>query len=218
MSIKAIIFDLDGTLVDSIHDIARCGNEALTSLGFPTHSVDTYKALVGDGLAGLARKALPTDKREEATITKLIDIYRTLYAAKWSATTRPYPGITKLLADISARGIKLAVLSNKSDDFTKMCVEQLLPARVFAEVRGESIGTPKKPDPQGALEVAATMEVGPGRCLFVGDSEIDLETARRAGMEFVAVDWGYRSRAELEEAGARRFISAPGELLQYVQD
>lgn len=216
MRIDAIIFDLDGTLLDSINDIAQCGNEALASLGFPPHSVDTYKALVGDGIAGLAKKALPVDRRDQETIASLIDVYRTMYATRWNGTTKPYPGIDTLLADLSAQGVKLAVLSNKRDDFTKMCVKQLLAGMVFAEVRGESSATPRKPDPRGALEVAATMGVEPSRCLFVGDSEIDAETARRAGMDFVAVEWGYRSRAELELAGARRFISTPSELLKHI--
>lgn len=216
MKCEAIIFDLDGTLIDSIVDIAKCGNEALASMGFPGHSVETYKALVGDGIVGLASKVLPHAERNDDTITKFVEIYRALYASNWARTTAPYPGIEALLSELVSRGVKLAVLSNKRDDFTKICVERLLPETTFVEIRGESEVTPKKPDPRGALEVASQMGVPPSRCLFVGDSEIDAETARRAGMEFIAVDWGYRSREELQEAGARRFVSTPYELLQYV--
>jgi len=216
MKSEAIIFDLDGTLIDSIVDIAACGNEALASMGFPGHSVETYKALVGDGITGLATKALPEAERNDEAVAKFVERYRALYARNWDKTTAPYPGVPSLLADLVVRGIKLAVLSNKRDDFTKICVERLLPAANFVEVRGESEETPKKPDPSGALEVASRMGVRPSRCLFIGDSEIDAETAKRAGMAFVAVAWGYRSRAELQEAGAECFASNPNDLLQYV--
>lgn len=216
MKSEAIIFDLDGTLIDSIVDIAACGNEALASMGFPGHSVETYKTLVGDGIVGLATKVLPQAERKDDTIARFVETYRALYAGNWAKTTAPYPGVTSLLAELLIRGVKLAVLSNKRDDFTKICVERLLPAATFVEVRGESEVTPKKPDPRGALEVASRIGVPPSRCLFVGDSEIDVETAQRAGMAFVAVDWGYRSREELQEAGARRFASSPDDLLLYV--
>jgi phosphoglycolate phosphatase len=216
MSIDAIIFDLDGTLLDSIGDIAACGNEALASLGFPSLTVDEFRIHVGDGMVGLARKVLPNGNRDEATVAKFLEIYRALYSRKWNQTTVPYDGIEDLLEKLRARGIRLAVLSNKRDEFTKVCVDRLLPAGIFQEVRGESEITPQKPDPQGALRVAESLGVEPQRCLFVGDSEIDAETARRAGMEFVAVEWGYRSRTELEKAGAKKLVSAPNQLLEYV--
>jgi phosphoglycolate phosphatase len=216
MSIDAIIFDLDGTLLNSIGDIAACGNEALASMGFPLLTVDEFRMYVGDGMTGLARKVLPPGKRDEATVGKFLEMYRALYSRKWNETTVPYEGIEDLLGTLRARGIPLAVLSNKRDEFTKVCVDTLLPTGIFQEVRGESEITPHKPDPQGALTIAESLGVVPQRCLFVGDSEIDVETARRAGMDFVGVEWGYRSRMELEKAGAEKLVKAPNQLLQYV--
>lgn len=216
MKVDAIIFDLDGTLLDSIGDIATCGNETLASMGFPPLTVDEFRAHVGDGIAGLARKVLPSEHRDTASVTKFLEGYRALYSQKWNQTTAPYKGVEGLLENLRARGVRLAVLSNKRDDFTKVCVDSLLPPDAFLEVRGESEVTPKKPDPRGALSVAETLGVEPRRCLFVGDSEIDAETAQRAGMGFVAVEWGYRSRAELEKAGARNFIQTPSQLLEYL--
>lgn len=216
MSIDAIIFDLDGTLLNSIGDIAACGNEALASMGFPLLTVDEFKSHVGEGMVGLARKVLPPGKRDEATVGAFLEIYRTLYSRKWHETTVPYDGIEDVLEKLRARGIPLAVLSNKRDEFTKACVDRLLPAGTFQEVRGESEVTPQKPDPRGALTVARSLGVEPQRCLLVGDSEVDAETARRAGMEFVGVEWGYRSRMELEKAGARKLVQAPNQLLEYV--
>lgn len=216
MDIEAIIFDLDGTLLDSIGDIATCGNETLVAMGFPQLTVDEFRAHVGDGMAGLARKVIPSEHRDEATVAKFLEGYRALYSQKWNQTTVSYGGIEDLLENLRARGVRLAVLSNKRDDFTRVCVDRLLPPGVFMEVRGESEITPKKPDPRGALSVAENLGVEPRRCIFVGDSEIDAETAQRAGMKFVAVEWGYRSRAELESVGARNFIKTPGQLLDYV--
>lgn len=214
MQISAVIFDLDGTLLDSIGDIAACGNDALAALGFPPLAVSLYRAYVGDGVRNLARRVLPEGHRDEATVAKFLERYRNLYGQRWSETTAPYPGVVQLLAQLLQRGIRLAVLSNKRDELTKVCVSELLPECRFAEVRGESEVTPTKPDPRGALAVAASLGVEPTLCLFVGDSEIDAETARRAGMPFVAVEWGYRSRVELEQAGAKLFIREPVELLR----
>ncbi len=213
MRISAIIFDLDGTLLNSIGDIAACGNDALATLGFPALSVELYRAYVGDGVRSLARKVLPEGHRDDDTVRTFLGVYAELYGRRWNETTAPYPGVMRLLAELSERSVPLAVLSNKRDEFMKACVRELLPGIRFAEVRGESESTPTKPDPRGALAVAAALGVEPAGCLFVGDSEIDAETARRAGMPFVAVEWGYRSRAQLEQAGAQHFVREPSELL-----
>lgn len=213
MQISAIIFDLDGTLLDSIGDIAACGNDTLGVMGFPPLTVSLYKAYVGDGLRNLARKVLPEGHRNEESVAKFLELYRVQYGQRWNETTAPYPGVLPLLAQLSQLGIRMAVLSNKRDEFTKVCVSELLSGCSFSEVRGESEVTPTKPDPRGALAIATNLGVEPARCLFVGDSEIDAETALRAGMPFVAVEWGYRSRAQLEQAGAQLFVREPGELL-----
>jgi len=210
--IEAIIFDLDGTLLDTIKDIARCGNLVLEAWGCPTHSVETYTELVGDGLSNLARKVLPPARRAVEDIENFIDAYRSHYQTRWNETSTAYPGIDEMLAELEGLGIPLAVLSNKRDDFTQVCVSHFFPTVSFRDIRGERSGVPIKPAPQGALEIAASLRVDPTRCLFVGDSEIDVETGLSAGMTSVAVLWGFRPKSVLEEAGAKVFLSHPREL------
>lgn len=212
--IEAIIFDLDGTLLDSIGDIAACANTVLAEWGCPTHSVETYTELVGDGLTNLARKVLPQIRRIPEEIEAFVSAYRIHYQARWNETSAAYPGIAEMLTELTRRKIPLAVLSNKRDDFTQVCVTHFFPSVPFQEIRGERAGVPIKPAPQAALEIASSLGVAPERCLFVGDSEIDIQTGVRAGMTSVAVLWGFRSRAVLEEAGARIFLARPAELLE----
>lgn len=212
--IEAIIFDLDGTLLDTINDIARCANTVLEEWGAPVHSVETYTALVGDGLTNLARKVLPTSRRSPNEIEDFVRAYRDYYHARWNETSMAYEGIPEMLAEVGNRGIHLAVLSNKRDDFTQVCVSHYFPSVPFRDVRGERAGVPIKPDPQSALEIATSIGVDPARCLFVGDSEIDIKTGINAGMTSVGVLWGFRARAVLEDAGARILLSHPIELLE----
>ncbi|MEY4669729.1 MAG: hypothetical protein RL518_2428 [Pseudomonadota bacterium] len=211
---EAIIFDLDGTLLNTITDIARCGNSVLEDWGCPVHSVETYTELVGDGLTNLARKVLPETRRTPAEIETFVNDYRSYYQVRWNETTTYYQGIPELLSALTEQGIPLAVLSNKRDDFTRVCVAHFFPTVPFREVRGERVGVPIKPHPQAALEIARSLGATPERCLFVGDSEIDIVTGLRATMTSVGVLWGFRPRSVLEEAGARIFLSHPRELLE----
>jgi phosphoglycolate phosphatase len=213
-SVEAIIFDLDGTLLNTIDDIARCANAVLEDWGCPVHSVQTYMELVGDGITNLARKVLPPSRRTTTEIEAFVNDYRLAYEGRWNETSTPYQGIPEMLAELTKRGIPLAVLSNKRDDFTQVCVSHFFPSISFQEIRGERRGVPIKPHPQAALEIAASMGVNPARCLFVGDSEIDCKTGLDAGMTSVAVLWGFRPRAVLAEAGATIFLSRPSDLLE----
>ena len=211
--IHAIIFDLDGTLLNTITDIANCANTVLARWALPTHAVSRYAELVGDGLANLARKVLPSEHVGDAAVTRFIDEYRVHYQDRWNETSTWYPGVPELLHELSRRAIPMAILSNKRDDFTKVCVSSFFPNVQFQLVRGEQAGVPIKPNPQSALEIAESLKVNPTNCLFVGDSEIDIETGIRAGMTSVGVLWGFRPRSILEEAGASVLVSEPHEVL-----
>lgn len=214
--VHAIIFDLDGTLLNTITDIANCSNTILARWSCPTHPVARYAELVGDGLTNLARKVLPGWKNSANDITTFIDEYRVEYSNRWNETSTYYDGSPELLSELVARGISLAVLSNKRDEFTKVCVSHYFPSIPFKEVRGERGGIPLKPDPTSTLEIAGALGANPHNCIFIGDSEIDAATAHRAGMRFIGVLWGFRSKLTLQEAGCNEFISSPSELLTLV--
>lgn len=217
MKTKAIIFDLDGTLLDTIHDIGGCANKVLASFGYPQHSVERYKELVGDGISNLARKALPDNDNGPESVARFVAAYRDLYGQKWRESSRPYEGIPETLQLLAERNIILSVLSNKRDDFTKLCVASFFPGIAFAEVCGERTGVPIKPHPQAALVIASSCGVSPHECVFIGDSEIDIETAKNANMPSIGVSWGFRPRSVLEAAGATFIIESPASILSIIE-
>jgi phosphoglycolate phosphatase len=208
---RALIFDLDGTLADSLEDIAGSMNVALATHGLPTYPTEAYRAMVGEGIGELVRRAVGA--RSDELLAAVAQTYRAAYRACGHAKTRIYPGIEALLTALNGRGVPLAVLSNKRDEFTRSLVLQHLSRWRFVEVRGEREGTPRKPDPTAALELAAALKTAPVDVAFVGDTAIDVRTARAAGMIPVGVLWGFRGRDELEAAGARHVLSSPAELL-----
>ena len=208
---QAVIFDLDGTLVDSLADIASAMNEVLERHGFPAHPVGAYRRFVGDGMERLVRRALPP-VGEEIVVRVLEDMRRT-YARRALRTTRPYPGIPDLLDRLAARGVPFAVLTNKPHEPAVAMVRALLGRWPFAAVQGAVPGRPRKPDPAGALELARRLGVTPEGCLFVGDTPTDMATAAAAGMVPVGVLWGFRTEPELRDAGARFLIERPLDLL-----
>ena len=213
MGFAAAIFDLDGTLLDSLEDLAESMNQALESLGFPPHPVPAYKYFVGDGMEVLARRVLPEAAQDHDTLARIVGAMRQVYGSRWDLKTRPYAGVPELLAALQARGLRRAVLSNKPDDFTRLTVERLLAPHAFDLVQGVAPGTPPKPDPAGALAVAAHLGVAPAACLYLGDTATDMSTACRAGMYAVGALWGFRTREELEESGARVVVERPAEVL-----
>jgi phosphoglycolate phosphatase len=205
----AVLFDLDGTLLDTLEDIADATNRILARHGYPIHPIDAYRYFVGEGARTLVRRVLPADARDDKTVDEMYAEFRGEYALNWNAKTRPYDGIPEMLDGVVARGLKIAVLSNKPDDLTKKCVVELLPRWSFTAVLGHHDGIPPKPDPTGALEVARGLGDRPERILYLGDSSIDMKTALASGMYGVGVLWGFRPRAELEESGARVVIEKP---------
>lgn len=217
MAFAAAVFDLDGTLLDSLADLAESMNQALESLGFPPHPVPAYRYFVGEGMEVLARRVLPETAHTPETLTRLVAAMRQVYGGRWDLKTRPYEGVPRMLAALQARGLQRAVLSNKPDDFTRLTVERLLAPHRFEVVQGVAPGTPPKPDPAGALAVAARLGVDPAACLYLGDTATDMYTACRAGMYAVGALWGFRTRQELEESGARVVVETPGEVLALVE-
>ena len=213
MRIKAVLFDLDGTLLDTLEDIASSANSALVRYGLPAHSVDAYRYFIGDGVTMLMSRALPDEKRDSDIIAKCVKRFREDYSRNWNVKTRPYEGVPELLDALAAKQIKMAVLSNKPDDFTKRCVSELLPNHNFEMILGQRHGIPMKPDPVGALQIADNLGIAPSRFLYLGDSAIDRETAVRAGMFPVGALWGFRPLEELQEHGAQAVIERPMDLL-----
>ena len=218
MSEVAVLFDLDGTLLDTIGDLADSMNAALAALGHPTHPEEAYLRFVGDGVAELARRALPPARRDETSVRACIAAMKAEYAQRWDVRTHPYEGVPELLDALGARGIPVADLRNKMEDVTRVAVDHWFGLDRFAEVRGAREGVPRKPDPEAALAIAARLGVAPERVLYLGDTDTDMRTAVAAGMVPFGVLWGFRDEAELRENGARHLLRRPGELLAYVRN
>jgi len=209
----AVLFDLDGTLLDTVEDLADAMNASLAQLGCPPRSVAECKRFVGDGLRMFATQALPQDRRDDGTLERCCDVFRDAYAGCWHVKTRAYGGVSDLLGALSARGVRLAVLSNKPDEFTRMMVREMLADWRFAMVRGVRAGGVRKPDPAGALEIAEGLGIAPAAFLYLGDTDTDMQTARAARMFAVGATWGFRPASELTAHGARALIDHPLDLL-----
>jgi phosphoglycolate phosphatase len=217
MPIRAVIFDLDGTLVDSLADIAESVNTVLAERGFATHPLASYRGFVGDGMVMLARRVLPEHLRsDDETVAAFVKRLKEVYGGRSDRLTAPYDGIADLLDALVEEGIAMAVLSNKPHELTVGLVGRLLGAWTFAPVFGERPAVPRKPDPSAALEIAGKLGLAPKDILYVGDTPTDLATARAAGMPALAAAWGFRSEAELREAGATRVAHHPSDVLAHL--
>ncbi len=213
MKFKAVIFDLDGTLLNSIGDIADAMNTVLSAQDLPELTEQQYMSCIGDGIEEFIVQALPDEKRTPEIIETCLNGMKSEYHRRWDRKTRPFDGIAALLDRLAAENIRLAVLSNKPDDFTKIIVEKILARWFFYPVRGALPGVPRKPDPTAALEIAQELKFSPSECVFVGDSEVDVETGLSAGMFAVAAAWGFRELKVLEAARPDLIIHHPLELL-----
>ncbi len=213
MDYHAVIFDLDGTLLDTLADIANSANRVLRERGFPPHEVDAYRYFIGDGVHRLFSRVLPTEHRKPDAIVQCVEAFRETYGRHWNVRTKPYDGIPELLDAVAARGLKTAVLSNKPHDLTARCVDEYFSRWRFHAALGQREGIPPKPDPAGAREITERLGVPPERFLYLGDTGVDMMTARNAGMDPVGALWGFRSLEELREGGARAVIRRPTELL-----
>jgi phosphoglycolate phosphatase len=213
MDYGAVIFDLDGTLLDTLQDLAGAMNRVLQRLGFPEHRPEAYKYFVGDGMVNLARRALPAAERRDEVVTRAAESLRAEYGRRWQEQTKPYPGIPELLQALQRQEIKLGVFTNKADDFAKLIIAAYFPEIAFGAVMGAQPPRPLKPDPAGALILSRELAVPPAATVFVGDSGNDMQTAAAAGMYAAGALWGFRTAAELRQSGAALLLEKPGDLL-----
>ena len=217
MRFKAALFDMDGTLLDTLAGIADSMNAMLAGSGYPQHPLQAYKYFVGNGMEILVERAFPAAARTEQRIAQGVAAMRADYRTRWRRTTTVYQGIPDLLTALDRAGLKLAVLSNKSDDFTREMAQELLSAWPFEVVLGARPEVPKKPDPSTAIEIAERMQLAPRDFLYLGDTAVDMTTAIGAGMYPIGALWGFRGAAELLEAGARMLVPQPTDLIAWLQ-
>ena len=213
----AVVFDLDGTLLDTLSDIAAAANEVLVQHDAQPLPVNNYRHLVGDGVVSLFARAFSSESDDDPRIADCAMQFREAYGRTWNQQTQPYAGIIELLEMLSSQGIVTAVLSNKPHEFTKRCVGEFLGHHLFGSVLGQREGVPRKPHPAGAVEVAEQLGVPCQQCAYLGDTSTDMQTARAAGMFAVGVSWGFRPRQELVESGASRVIDDPLEFLELLE-
>ena len=214
MRFRAALFDLDGTLLDTLEDIASSMNAVLEAHGLPAHAVNSYRLFVGDGMEILVRRALPPGLSENADlVAACLRDMRDEYSRRCYDTSRPYPGIPEMLGGITRLGLKLAVFSNKSHDFTTGMTLRFFPGIPFSTVLGLTPDVPRKPDPAGALLIAREAGIAPADFLYLGDTSTDMVTATSAGMFAVGAAWGFRGEKELRESGASVIVNKPGEVL-----
>ncbi len=216
MNTELIIFDLDGTLLDTIGDLAVACNSMLAVRGLPQHSYEDYCQMVGNGVMRLVERALPEALRTPYTVEAARADFVKFYTENIDAHTKPYDGIPELLAELSRRGVGMAVASNKFQAATEELVRKFFPAIGFAAVLGQRPGVPLKPDPAVVNEILDLTGADRARTVFVGDSGIDVETAIAAGVRSVGVEWGFRKREELVGAGADHVVGKPCEILEFI--
>ena len=211
---KTIIFDLDGTLLDTLEDIAISANFALITLGFDAEETQKYRYFVGKGVFKLFENIFASRPQNEETIGKAVSLFEEHYAQQFSKNTKLYDGISKMLSFLQKRGYTMAILSNKPDNFTKMCVFKYLRKWKFEVVYGQRVGVPAKPHPQGAQDIAVSLHVNPAECFYLGDTSTDMITANSAGMIAIGALWGFREEAELLEYGAKYIVKTPSDVIK----
>lgn len=213
---KGVIFDLDGTLIDTIEDISDSVNEVLTIYGYPNHSYEDFKLKVGKGFKDLIKKSFPKDA-DEKIIENGVSLFVESYNKNYQNKTKPYEDVEEVLKELHKMGIKIGVNSNKRNDYTNQLITKCFNVIPFVAILGEREGIPKKPDPMSALEIAKLMNLNPSEILYIGDTKTDISTSKNAGMDSIGVLWGFRSFEELESHGATYIISNAMEILDIVK-
>lgn len=215
---KLVIFDLDGTLLNTIADLGTATNHALLESGYPTHPIDSYPYMVGNGVKKLVERAIPSESRTDSNIDKLLADFRSYYDEHLCDFTKPYPGIEELLEVISSKGVAVAVASNKYESAVRRLISNFFPDVSFVAVCGNIEGMPVKPDPSIVFRVLGEYPTPKADVLYVGDSAVDIETARRACVESAGVSWGFRPVRELTSAYADHIVSNVAELRSLIID
>jgi len=210
---SAAIFDLDGTLLDTLGDLADAVNAAMLKHGFAEHSEEAVRRFIGNGASTLIRRAVPESVRDDDGVhAACLATFHEIYGDNYANRTRPYDGIKELIGALRNQGVPLGILSNKPHDFTKLCSEAYFKGEIDV-VLGQRDSVPKKPDPAGAIEIAQLLGVAPAQCAYIGDSEVDIQTAQAAGMMAIGVSWGFRPLEELEAENPDKIINTPTEIL-----
>ena len=209
---KTVVFDLDGTLLNTIDDLADAGNRVCAARGWPQHTVEEYKYFVGNGIPKLVERFSPPEARTPDQLADTLAAFQADYGAHLRDKTAPYPGMPALLARLKAAGVQLAVFSNKADPLARQVVADYFDAALFDAVRGALPGVPTKPAPQGTLALMQAIGADPAATLYVGDSNVDVDTAHNAGLPCCGVLWGFRTRQELTDAGAEHLAANAEEL------
>ena len=209
---KGIVFDLDGTLLNTIQDLADSVNYVLAYYGYSEHGYEDYKLKIGKGFQHLLEMSLPKDRQSDAMMEKALDMFVKAYAKRYLNKTAPYKGIEAMLEKLQEKGIKMGVNSNKRNDYSSALIKKNFPQISFVGIFGEREDVPRKPNPQAALELVGLMNLKPEEVLYMGDSQIDMETGKNAGMDTIGVLWGFRKEDELIEGGAAYIVKAPEEV------
>lgn len=216
MKYELAIFDLDGTILNTLDDLADSLNYVLAEHGFPQHTADEVRMMVGNGILNLIKRALPKNT-EQTTVEAVYADFNAYYKLHSADKTKPYDGITEMLEQLKSSGIKLAVVSNKADYAVQdLCVKYF--GRSFDAVAGEKSGVPKKPAPDGVNNILAELGIERKKSVYIGDSDVDIETARNSEMDCIAVDWGFRDEKLLRECGAEVIVSSPNEIVKNITD
>lgn len=210
--LKGVIFDLDGTLVNTLEDIADTMNAVLRANAMPEHPTEKYKFLVGEGIFNLTKRVMPENRWSEENASSFVQEFRTLYDITWHDKSVPYDGIVPLLQKLHESGIKIGVLSNKPDQFVQKIVGWFFPNIPFTSIYGEVKDVPAKPDPSLAIRIAESMKLSTKEIAMIGDSGIDVQTGINAGMIPIGVSWGFRPVEELISSGASFVVDTPEEI------
>ena len=211
---KLMIFDLDGTLLNTLDDLADSANFMLESMGFPTHYTEEYKYFVGNGIPKLIERCLPENARSEKFQKQALEIFSKRYGEHYTDKTRPYEGIPEMLDELAENGVKLAVASNKADAFTQALVKRFFGER-FDIIRGSLPGVPRKPSPEIVYGIMSEIGAEKSETVFVGDSGVDITTAKNAGVRSIGCLWGFRTKEELISAGAVNIAETPEQIPEF---